>query len=1087
MFGDDHKQQAIEPRRGNRHLGKLRINTQIASNGNSVPYESRVQQLSFVSFEESKARKNANIAKKSIRDRLGGLTPVRSGPKQVVPQLQGSTGSVRSTKAAIVATTPAAPTHQDGLAPPPSSRAKGVRPEPLKLNQDISPSDRAIPIGISLLASSASNDATPHSASSWDCSPAVADREVGPSRGAHDVNTPMIVITPAKDRFSPTEGRELNHHRPASSIYSRYTNCYPKFAEVTATPPVPPVPLFMNDVKLKSHFSSFTRESVGTTFEEDAETSRESATQLGGEQYDRYSKRSTAGLPTPRRSKGWWNIITSPFSAKSTGAGAFFWRSPSTPEQDADCVPVLRNAAAMAQSNTHEGVIFLDRASGDGELRSAPAACSDEAPRERASDATPKRSNTAPGAIDANNSVINIYSIPKAGEAAAYYDPNRHFPSLHLGNDDTLSDTLRGWSPSQSVFMPERSAVSTPATIAHTPTVMEAALEAEEIFTVDHGGPATAASPTARTLMFSTPSAAELKTPPTTVAAANPSGAQNTMDATMSPLSATPKLHDAHVARFMGPQKTVDMEGGPAATGPGLAAATMAHSREENMKHDEQAHTRPAHVRQDSHGLGISSEEEIFPPPPPPVHLSEKPRLGTDRYGQLTLRSWDEQNPSQPWYRRFFWFLATGLGIAVVLLMVLLVIFLPQRHDDMSVQASWLNLTAFPALAIGVSTVIRPKNTLSTSSCVSPSALWSCAAPGQPDNSLPDFRFEIRFRNGTLPKNETTPAASTTVKRWQDSSRSHQFVRRSLWSDSLYNTYPSPPSHNDQLFMGRTTDNTSEPYNGEETPFYISLLDTATMPNPKLHKRDSTWSYPYPTATYTASASPDATSTASTESSSNASTSSADDIPAPDVNSEGQPADQILYPLVSAQPLRLFNRGQDSEHYGFYSYFARTIYTSGSSDMSQLSSTNITSNVALDEASAVCTFSQTRLRIQIWTKRGIVSALNTTNGSVAASNSSANDMDAPGSFPLPVTITLDRHGGEADRKGVYCYGLNDKHRAMSDVKTWVYEHRGSSLVNPADVPGSNSTGVERRDEDDEGTGIDGGSGGCDCQYQNWNP
>jgi hypothetical protein len=128
--------------------------------------------------------------------------------------------------------------------------------------------------------------------------------------------------------------------------------------------------------------------------------------------------------------------------------------------------------------------------------------------------------------------------------------------------------------------------------------------------------------------------------------------------------------------------------------------------------------------------------------------------------------------------------------------------------------------------------------------------------------------------------------------------------------------------------------------------------------------------------------------------------------------------------------------------------------------------------------------------VQIWTHKGYVSNLDRPIplSGLPAANGTANDMHAPGSFPYPVTVTVDRHGGDAQRKGIYCYGLGHDHRIMDSVRMWIAEDRafGGKLVNPAAVPGANRNVLERRySNDGYYGGIDGGAGGCSCQWQNW--
>lgn len=322
-----------------------------------------------------------------------------------------------------------------------------------------------------------------------------------------------------------------------------------------------------------------------------------------------------------------------------------------------------------------------------------------------------------------------------------------------------------------------------------------------------------------------------------------------------------------------------------------------------------------------------------------------------------------------------------------------------------------------------------------------------------------------------MPNNDTMLATNgrTSENETQNMDGEARVAKRSAKNDNAFSPSPPPPSQNDQVFLGQTTDNVSFPFDGEPTPFFISLLNATTLPTASaasLQKRASNFSYPYPD-----SQTP------------NASTISTSKLPSPNVQSHGQPADQKLYPFVSAQPVKLFNRGQASEHYGFYTYFDRSVYMAGlSSNTTQ--NDDVSSAVSLSNASAVCIWSQTRLHVQIWTRKQLVTALPSAGVStvaVPAGNSTANDMLAPGSFPYAVTISLDRHGGAADDKGVYCYGIKE---GLVDRKNkwWIDEARGDALINPAEIPSSiNATAVHSRDAS-AGQGIDGGMGGCSCQW-----
>lgn len=59
---------------------------------------------------------------------------------------------------------------------------------------------------------------------------------------------------------------------------------------------------------------------------------------------------------------------------------------------------------------------------------------------------------------------------------------------------------------------------------------------------------------------------------------------------------------------------------------------------------------------------------------------------------------------------------------------------------------------------------------------------------------------------------------------------------------------------------------------------------------------------------------------------------------------------------------------------------------------------------------------------------------------------------------------------------------------MYDTKSWILENRafGGLLVNPASVPGGGDTTISRRHNAMQVYGgVDGGTGGCLCQWQNW--
>ena len=425
--------------------------------------------------------------------------------------------------------------------------------------------------------------------------------------------------------------------------------------------------------------------------------------------------------------------------------------------------------------------------------------------------------------------------------------------------------------------------------------------------------------------------------------------------------------------------------------------------------------------------------------------------------------------------------------LAMIALTVALAMILPRKPADMPVQPSWLNITGYPPIPTGIATIARPDAAVVNPGCVHPSTMWSCSvpkeqqslmAPNDPDQ--PNFMVEIRFRNGTGSGNSTSKqrrsqsAVGNTVS-------AGAFVRRHLlrnrdpFTDALYTPNPSPPSQEDQGFLGNTTDKNLAPFNGEATPFFISFLD-ATPPAAQLSRRQPQNSNnPFPDILGT--------------------------IPPPSLNPNGTAAPANLLPLLSVQPLRLYNRGSHDEHYGFYSYFDRSIFLKSTALLDAAASLSgevpDDRNGGSEESAATvrCTWTQTRFVVQVWTNRAKTASLlqgphptstapSQPSQTSNPSNSSATDFLRPGSFPYPVTIKLDRHGGDITKKMIYCYGLDKSEHIIPDAKKIQLEDRafGGALVNPAlGVFGNVNTSLAQGGPG----GIDGGVGGCGCEWRNW--
>lgn len=454
-----------------------------------------------------------------------------------------------------------------------------------------------------------------------------------------------------------------------------------------------------------------------------------------------------------------------------------------------------------------------------------------------------------------------------------------------------------------------------------------------------------------------------------------------------------------------------------------------------------------------------------------------------------------KQRPMAKKKKRLLWGVAASMMLIIVLILVL-VMSLHRKGDGLKVQSQWLNVTGFPPVPTGISTIVQPDIVREDSGCIQPATVWSCALPKEEQESIapnnanqPNFRVEIRFRNATS-TNSTAASGGDRERRWLgpgsnpvsggSSVRGRYLQIRDSFTDSLFSPTPVPPTQEDQAFLGKTTDNNSAPFDGEITPFFMSFVPASKLPVQRLVKRQEKESKNDTTDGF-----PDITKT----------------VPPPDTNADGTAAAANLLPFPIAQPLRLYNRGLTTEHYGFYTYFDRSIFLKSTSLLNDagpvVGDVPTDRNGGADQSAATvrCTWRQTRFLVQIWTNSGAAAPLlgssNATSTKAEAkddqknlTSSSANDFLRPGSFPYPVSITLDRHGGALDEKFIFCFGLDKRGHVILEKKKIQLEDRsfGGVLVNPALGP-FRSTKVAKK-EGGPG-GIDGGSGGCGCQWRNW--
>ena len=458
--------------------------------------------------------------------------------------------------------------------------------------------------------------------------------------------------------------------------------------------------------------------------------------------------------------------------------------------------------------------------------------------------------------------------------------------------------------------------------------------------------------------------------------------------------------------------------------------------------------------------------------------------------------------------RRWYVTITTAL-LSIIITAVVLATQLTREGDATPIDSQWLNLTGFPPMPTGITTIVRPDPSREITACVNPVTLWSCAVPKENQASIspndpdePNFRIEIRFRNGTVPANYTMSTSYSKVSKWR------RFVKRSWlqsrqndpFTNELFESNPAPPSLADQNFLGNTTDNITFPFDGEATPFFMTFLPTSPVLPPAF------------------SSTPTNSRLRTRQSSNSTIKNPSLNIPPPALNTNGTAAPANVLPnnpYPISQPVRLYNRGQDTEHYGFYTYYDKAIFLTSTLPLNGGETPppeDENGGASMGQAKNRCTFSQTRFLVQIWTNpafgrvvsnRGSTSGLIGNEAGIKATGvgpngtTSATDFAPPGSFPYPITITLDRHGGDPKTKAAFCYRLTSD-GSGSIVETdgldedgnpspfLIVEERGAGgpgLINPVpsiiDTPG-NGAGFNPN-----AGGVDGGVGGCLCQWTNF--
>ncbi|KFY26438.1 hypothetical protein V493_04088 [Pseudogymnoascus sp. VKM F-4281 (FW-2241)] len=994
-------------------------------------------------------------------------------------------------------------------------RAKGLKPPSLTMEGDLSPSDRPIVIGISIPSATMQQHITsPQTARSetsniLNCYESQTPRENAPE-------TPVIVITPAEVSYwSPISANTATpqSRRVPSSVYSRPMS-YPHTSnQQEEIPPMPQIAPHM----LKGQKTG--RESVGTIFAEDddddeivsarpkrlrigtgailEEDQEQILTRKNRSESDGSEKRPKSMLsPHDRRtSNGWWNTILSPFLTRSNTV-----TFPPTARQG-DRSPVPDMATPDTKSGNGDFRFWEKALSPKSPLSSTTIASDDWWDNRNTIDGTPKGDGLDSKFKDgiytykAEESYGTLpLALSRSTRVAASANNQQQNPDVdpnggtgELQRDQSLavrSDRSSILSPADreapfmlddpSVKPVDRSAASTNTGNQQTPPQSSSAAPTDM-----SGTSATTQSQTRRPAENApkvvTPAAPPPYSPPRPgfpkYAAVYPPGHSSSSQQPQSPGPLSPGL-----------QQAMSSTGAIALTDVPLTPATR---RVINLNSGYPTLPPPTANRTvNPVDLEIASEKARKIDAKRRRHEKEEVvarkagRLWRGR-GCISNRGCYGRTGPEGRKRRRCWLGVVGVLIGLTILIVLLATQLNKSTPRVEIPSQWVNLTVFPPMYTGVSMVSSTANNVADTGCVYPKTVWSCAlpkelqasvAPSKPDQ--PKLKLFIQWDNSSA-ANATWggPTGNAPARRSAgNAANAGQFLKHLALKARQAVTFspsPAPPSNAEQGFLGNATDGVvSDNKAGERTPFYITLLDpqAAAETSAKLSTRQEKGNKTSDFPGFGAS------------------------IPPPELDADGTAAPANLLPTPKQQPLRLFDRGLPTEHYGFYSYFNRSIFLKSTALLNETNlgdgevPGDLNGGCTESEARFRCTWSQTRFLVQMWTRKDTSAVLlNSTPASGSSGTVTTTILGQENSaFPYPITITTDRHGGDPTKKGVHCYEIDERQKVVAGSGKVRPEFRafGGALVNKAPTAFDTSSNAALG-------GFDGGDSGCSCKWANW--
>lgn len=996
-------------------------------------------------------------------------------------------------------------------------RAKDLKPPSLNMEGDLSPNDRPIVIGISIPSASLQRHVTsPQTAGSdtsniLNCYGSQTPRENAPE-------TPVIVITPAEVSYwSPISANTVTpqSRRIPSSVYSMPASYSHTSNQQEEIPPMPQIASHM----LKGQKAG--RESVGTIFAEDEdddeilsarpkklrigtgaileEDEQQILTRKNRSGSDGSERRPKSMLsPNDRRtSTGWWNTILSPFLARSNTVSF-----PQTTRQGES--PPIPDMATPDTKSGHGDFRFWEKSlSPKSPLSSTTIASDDWWDNRNTIDGTPKWDGSDSKFKDgiytykAEESYGTLpLALSRSTRAAA--SANRQQPNLGLNTNPGAGELQRDQS---LAVRSDRSSILSPADreapfMLDDPSVTSVARSAASISTGNQQTPpqSSSAAPLAMANTSSTtqsqtrsasdnapqvvtPAAPPPYSPPRPgfpkYAAVYPPGHSSSAQQPQSPGPLSPGLQQAmsstgaialtDVPLTPATRRVINLNSGYPTLPPPIASRTVnpvdieiASEKARKIDAKRRRHEKEEVVARKAGGLWRGR-------------------------GCISNRGCYGRTGPEGRKRRRCWLGVLGALVGLTVLIVVLATQLHRSTPSVEIPSQWVNLTVFPPMYTGVSMVSSTANNVANTGCVYPKTVWSCALPKELQASVspnkpeqPKLKLLIQWDNSSA-ANATWggPTGTASGRRSAGNAvNASQFLKRlALKARQAVTFSPSPaaPSNAEQVFLGNTTDGVvSDNKSGERTPFYITFVDpqSAAKTSAKLSTRQA--------KANGTSEFPDFGKS----------------IPAPDLKADGTAAAANLLPTPEQQPLRLFDRGLPTEHYGFYNYFNRSIFLKSTA---LLNATNagdgevpddLNGGCAESEARFRCTWSQTRFLVQMWTRKDASAALlNSTTASSSSGTVTTTILGENAAFPYPITITTDRHGGDPEKKGVYCYEIDEREKVVAGSGKVRAEVRafGGTLINQA------PNAFDSTSSDASLGGFDGGTSGCSCKWANWNP